>query len=229
MTERASQNRRADYLYLLNSARKGIQTVEVLGRTWLLEPGVFSPVLDESTALFTRAIIARAPKVLVEIGCGAGVTSVSAALELRRSVIAADIAPEAVHNTRANVERHRVEEYVSVYAGDFLTTAPTVAEATVFWNSSFIDAEPPGDSSLANAIYDPGYVSHRRFFLQCASRRTELVKVLLGFATLGDSSLVKCVAESAGWQLIKVESLPSVRSDEFRYQMLEFEWGGRAT
>lgn len=227
MRRKNLEARRADYLYHLNSRRRDTQTIESLARTWLLEPGVFSPLLDESTILFTRAVLEYAPTTLVEIGCGAGVTSVTVALEMQCPVIAVDITSEAVRNTGLNIERHGVQEYVSVHSGDLLNPVPPVSEAVVFWNSNFIDAEPPDATPLGRAIYDPGYLAHQRFFAQCAERNPELSKVLLGFSTLGNHELLERVANESGWWLQTIRSWPSVRNPDVRYQLLDFAWSGR--
>src|SRR5258708_29588394 len=53
---------------------------DMLGRTWTLLPGVFAPVHTASTELFSRWLPFPVGGAFLEIGSGAGVHAVTAAL-----------------------------------------------------------------------------------------------------------------------------------------------------
>lgn len=206
-----------------NALRVQYQDFEMFGRTWILAPGVFSPVTDESTEIFTRAVLAHHPHHLIEVGAGAGVTGISAALELGTEVSATDISPQAVHNTTLNIEMHQVQDRVACYQGDLLSPLSKVENGiTVFWNSNFIDAIPPKPGDLTDAFYDPGYRTHKRFFNQCAIRCDKKSIILLGFSSLGNSVLLEQSAGSAGWFVTNIEAESSRRSRGLEYQLFEF-------
>ena len=80
----------------------------LLDRDWTLLDGVFSPVRTPVTGLFSQWLPYPAGGTFLEMGSGAGVTAVLAALAGCRSVTALDISAAAVENTRRNAERHGV-------------------------------------------------------------------------------------------------------------------------
>ena len=60
----------------------------------------------------------------LEVGSGTGLIAVLAALAGVRRVVALDITPEAVANTRANAEKHGVSGRAEARHGDALQPAP---------------------------------------------------------------------------------------------------------
>ena len=144
----------------------------VLGRRWILLDGVFSPIENPVTELFTTWLPYPVGGSFLEIGCGAGVTAVHASLSGCRHVVAVDINEAAIDNTRRNAERHGVSDRISVrYSDLYEALDPDERFDVIFWNSNFIDA--PDDhffqSDLDYAYFDPGYRVHRRY-LQGLSR-----------------------------------------------------------
>ncbi|MDR5808895.1 hypothetical protein [Caballeronia sp. LZ019] len=61
------------------------------GRRFLVYPDVFPPTHFQSTGIFTRLLPYPRGGALLEIGCGAGVTAVVAALSGCRRVVASDM------------------------------------------------------------------------------------------------------------------------------------------
>ncbi|SDN52710.1 methyltransferase [Geodermatophilus sp. DSM 45219] len=164
------------------------------GRTWDLRPGVFSPTYSPVTELFTSWIPYPTAGSFLEIGSGAGVTAVTAALLGCRSVTAVDISPAAVENTRRNAARHGVEEAVDVLQSDLFDALPPGRRYDrIYWNSGFVElpSQYVCSTDLHRAFFDPGYEGHRRFIRQGRELLADGGSMLLGFSSIGSWPLLR--------------------------------------
>ncbi|WP_026421894.1 class I SAM-dependent methyltransferase [Actinokineospora inagensis] len=207
-------------LLAFNQARRP-DTFTLLGDTWDLLPGVFSPVYDASTRFFTTHLPYPPGGTMLEIGCGAGITAVTAARVCAR-VTATDISAAAVDNTRRNAERHGVADRLDARLGDLFDPVPAdVRFDLVFWNSPFIESpadHAPG-SDLDLAIFDPGYAAHRRFLDQARRYTAPAGRVLLGFGSLGNRDRLDGLAAEAGLTATGFATSPP--DQDVTYQLLE--------
>lgn len=183
--------------------------VEVLDRTWDVLPGVFSPARTPVTRLFSQWAPYPRGGSFLEVGCGAGVTAVMAALSGCREVTALDISAAAVDNTRLNARRHGVADRVHTVQSDLFSALPAGARFDViFWNSNF--AEPPegfvNETDLHHAFFDPGYEAHRRYVREAPSLLTEGGRLLLGFSSIGNARLLDELCAESGLTVHRVES-----------------------
>ncbi|OLT48753.1 methyltransferase [Saccharomonospora sp. CUA-673] len=174
---------------------------ELLDRTWELFGGVFDPSLAVGTSLFTQELPYPRGGRFLEVGCGAGVTAVHAAMSGCRWVTALDISWSAVDNTRRNAKRHGVDHVVRVAHSDlFSALAPDERFDLVFWNSNFGD--PPdgfsNESELHHAFFDPGYATHRRFLHEAPRWLGDDGRLLLGFSSLGNAEQLEADCAEAG-------------------------------
>lgn len=196
---------------------------ELLGRGWTLLPGVFSPAHTPVTELFTSWLPLGDAATYLDVGSGAGVTAVCAALAGCR-VTALDITPEAVENTRRNVARHGVGDRVDVRESDlFDALGPDERYDLIFWNSSFAFAPEDFelDEDFQHAFIDPGYVTHRRFLRQAGGHLAAGGRLLLGFSNLGawDELHACCRDEGLTAEVVRFERRELEIAIEF--QMLE--------
>lgn len=203
--------------------------VTVLGRTWDLSPGVFSPARTPVTELFSTWIPYPAGGSFMEIGCGAGVTAVTAALAGCAQVTALDISTAAVRNTRLNVERHQVAGRVQVEVSDMFDAIPTDDRYDViFWNSNF--AEPPAgfvnETDLHHAFFDPGYVAHQRYVRDGPGFLTAGGRLLLGFSSIGNYELLAELCRESGLDVHVVESQRRELEIPISFELLELRPSG---
>jgi release factor glutamine methyltransferase len=197
------------------------QTFSLCGRTWFVDPGVFSPTLCFSTSLFTNWVPFPPGGTFLEVGPGTGVTTVTAVLDGCASATAIDINPVAVANTRANAQLHRVADRVQLLLGDAFALWGALGRFdVVYWNSCFINADPPMTGGLASSFFDPCYHAHAAFLQGVGAHLTPSGRAFLGFSSLGDHAALRqlCVASGLGYEVIAHSGrlLP-----DWQYQLLE--------
>jgi release factor glutamine methyltransferase len=193
---------------------------DLLGRCWTLLPGVFSPAQTPATRLFTTWLEYPAGGRFLEVGPGAGVTAVTAALH-GCQVVALDIAPAAVCNTRANAARHGVGERVDARESDlFDALSDDERFDVIYWNSNW--ALPPVDfvpgSDLQHAFFDPGYAAHRRYIAEAGDHLNDGGRLLLAFSDLAswDGLCDACCAAGRVPRVIRAERRELEVSIEFQ-------------
>ncbi len=185
----------------------GILEFPLLGFFWEVHPGVFNPTLVPVTELFTRWLPYPAKGTFLEMGCGAGVTSVMAAKH-GCQVTALDISAAAVVNARANVWRHNVADQVDVRLSDLFSNVQLGAKFDViYWNSNFVDGHlaeglPEQVTDLAGAFVDPDYGTHRRFLSAAGDYLAEDGCLIVGFANIGNWPMLRLLCIELGWQPI---------------------------
>ncbi|WP_229876950.1 methyltransferase domain-containing protein [Streptomyces nojiriensis] len=171
---------------------------------------MFAPTHTDSTELFTRWLPFPAEGSFLEMGCGAGVTAVTAALEGCARVTAADINPEAVRNTHLNATRHGVADRVEAVRSDlFDALDPGARFDVVFWNSNVVHA--PADFAytrdLEYAVFDRDYAAHRRYIRDGLARLSGAGRLFLGFNSLGDTARLDAAVAEAGARITEHTAL----------------------
>lgn len=205
-------------------------TFRLRDREWELLPGVFAPTHCVSTDFFTTALPFPVGGAFLEVGCGAGVTTVEAALQGCARVVATDIVGDAVENTRRNAVRHGVADRVELHQGDVFDGLPADDRFdVVFWNSPFIDPGHDGRAgsatgaprdTLRQAVFDPGYRAHERYVTQAGARLAAGGRLLLGFSDLGDHAALRRITAAAGYRVTVLRSSADAVSG-VDYQLLE--------
>lgn len=185
----------------------------LLGREWDLLPEVFGPNYTPVTELMTEWLPFPDGGSFLEMGCGAGVTAVMAALRGCREVTALDIAEAAVENARRNAARHGVADRVRVLRSDlFDALEPGDRFDMIAWNSDFIEA-PDGfvhESEFQRSFFDPGYDAHRRFVREAPAHLTEHGRLLLAFNMFGNQELLREFCDATGIAITTLESTSRV-------------------
>ncbi|MBK6046243.1 methyltransferase domain-containing protein [Streptomyces sp. MBT55] len=218
----------------LNRSRQSLtradrpRTFALGGREWDLLDEVFAPVYSPSTGVGldflglndprpadtdaeeAAVTTAFAPEVsgrrgsFLEIGCGAGVIAVTAALAAHGPVVACDISPQAVENTVRNAERHGVQDRLRAVCGDLFGELDDDERFdTVFWSSNYVlgPADYVYESVHERAYVDTGYQAHRRYLEEAPGRTTASGAALLHFSSRGDVALLHRIAAESGREL----------------------------
>lgn len=95
--------------WLHGSQHAGEHHATVLGLDLVVLPGVFSPRYYPETEFYAAELgeLMVPGRRFLDLGCGAGANAVLAALQ-GAEVVACDLNPQAVENTRRNAKRHGV-------------------------------------------------------------------------------------------------------------------------
>ncbi|UKY53517.1 methyltransferase domain-containing protein [Streptomyces inhibens] len=185
------------------------RTFSLLGREWDLLDQVFAPIYSPSTGVAVDFLGLTGPNAqtsssLLEIGCGAGVIAVQAALAGCATVVAADINQHAVANTQKNAQRHGVADRVTVVQSDLFSELDEGARFDrIFWSSNYVLA--PEDYEYRSihecAYVDAGYRAHRRYLSEATNHLTGNGSVLLHFCDRGDIAGLRRIAKECGRKL----------------------------
>ncbi len=185
--------------------------VNVLGKEFIVLPGVFSPKYFDSTPIFTENLPIRKGDKLLEIGAGTGITSVMAALKGASKVVAIDINAEAVRNVVENAKLHLVDNVVQARVGDvFSAIKPGERFNLIYWNLPFIymQDEFVFQSTLERSLFDPGYQITRNFLSSAPRYLTNHGQIYVGFGNFGEIDMLNEIAGKLGYSLLEIVRRP---------------------
>jgi release factor glutamine methyltransferase len=179
--------------------------VTVLDKRFVVYPNVFSPKYFNDTAIYAKNLPVRDGEKFLEIGSGTGVISIIAAYKGADKVVAIDINPDAVSNTKKNIELHNMVGRVEVRCGHLFS--PLTNHETfdsIFWNVPFgyIDKRKYDLSILDIAVLDPSYENIRQFIMEGKAYLKLQGKLLIGFSpTLGKIDFLEKFSKEAEMSL----------------------------
>lgn len=211
---------------LLKMSRSEDETynVEVLGRTFVVHPNVFSPKYFKDTEPFAEHLPIKEGQTMLEIGPGTGAVSITAAYRGAKHVTAIDINPSAVANVEENIALHNMQDRISVRHGD-VYDALNAGERfdVIFWNTPFgLIPEDAEITDLQKAVYDPGYKATERFMLEAKQHLNPGGVVYVGFSsTLGKLELVEAFAQEAGFSFKKFFEIDSTEKYQVKFEIFE--------
>lgn len=201
--------------------------VRVAGKKFIVLPGVFSPKYFRDTKFFARHVRINPGEEFLEIGSGTGIISTLTAIRGTRRVVAIDINPAAVRNTRANARLHEVtkreRERFQVYRGDvYAPLGRNEKFDVIFWNTPFGYVRRRDVSLLERAVFDPEYRSTARFVLGARRHLKPGGRLLIGFSsTLGHLSLLKKLLRQQGFKVRLLEEIRSRETHPVKLQLFE--------
>ena len=197
----------------------------MLGRQWDLYRDVFPPTMTAATEVMASIVPYPPGGRFLEMGSGAGVIAVTAALAGCESVTALDINGRAVANTRANARRHGVAGRVRTMQSDlFEVLDPTDRFDAIFWNIPWTYVQESFElrTALHVAVFDPGYRGHANYIADAWSHLTATGRLFIGTADLGDRALLCSLAAGAGMRISLVERVRRVEVHRvMEYDLIE--------
>lgn len=123
---------------------RGFHALDLVVHTGVLVPRPDTETLVEAALERIRAVPGEDPVYIADLGCGTGAVGLAIAhAEPRVRVYAVDLSPEALANTRENVERLGLSDRVGVIRGDLLDAVP--GHRPVDWIVSNPPYIPTGD------------------------------------------------------------------------------------
>ncbi|HEX2132157.1 MAG TPA: methyltransferase [Actinophytocola sp.] len=176
-------------------AELGEQTVDYLGRTFVVPPGVFPPAA--ASRLLGQAVLdeVRDTDRVLDMGTGCGVNAILAASR-STDVLGVDINPAAVASAVANAERNGVADRTTFRDSDVFSTVDGRFDLIVF--------DPPfrwfaPRDLLEASMADENYAAQTRFLTEAADHLTPDGRILMFFGTSGDLDHLYRVADGNGF------------------------------
>ena len=190
----------------------------VLGKDFLIYPEVFHPGFATDIIEFRNREILEIVKGelakkgeeesfdFLEVGCGAGYTSVLVALASQKChVWASDINEAAVKNTMENAKMYKVEAKVDAVTADVFNHKIFVGKKfdMIFWDIPWAgqNTEPGIEvDPLMRSVLDPGYQSFRRYLLEAHDFLKKTGRIFVAFSfSFGSKELFHKIVTETGW------------------------------
>ena len=209
----------------------------VLGKDFLIYPEVFHPSFAADITEFINREILEVVKGelakkgeeesfnFLEVGCGAGYTSVLVALASQKCrVWASDINETAVKNTIENAKMHEVEAKVNALTSDVFNHKMFIGKKfdMIYWNLPWAGqhTEPGIEIDLLmHSLLDPGYQSFRRYLLEANNFLKKTGRIFVAFSfNFGSRELFDRMVTETGWRY-KVYSRNNIRLDLVEQQL----------
>ena len=190
----------------------------VLGKNFLIYPEVFHPdFVFDITQFWNREILEVVKAELakkgeeesfdfLEVGCGAGYTSILVALASQKCrVWASDINETAVKNTIENAKMHGVEAQVNAVTADVYNHEIFSRKEfdLIYWNLPWAGqhTEPGIDlDPLMRSLLNPLYQGFRRYLLEAKSFLKKTGRIFVTFSfDIGSKELFDRMVSETGW------------------------------
>lgn len=200
--------------------------VSILGKNFIVLLNVFSPKYFHDTELFAANLPISKNDQILEIGPGTGIVSIISLYRGARSAVAIDINLGAVKNTKLNAKKHNFQDKIEVRVGDVYSAIKAGEKFDkIFWNSPFGFIKRKNISNLQKSVFDPGYISTKKFILDAKKYLKKDGKVYIGFSsTLGRLDLVKRFAKKAGFKMRCIFSVESTEIYPVKFEILELKY-----
>jgi len=192
-----------------SSSEKEKYKVNVLGKSFIIHPNIFSPKYFSDTEYFAENISIKKGEKFLEIGCGSGIISIFAALNGASEITAIDISPYAVENTKENAKLYRLENKISIYEGDvYSPLSKTERFDTIFWNIPFMFTKRTDSiTHLEKSVLNPNYDLVKKFLEGAKSHLLPKGKILMGFSkTYGNYPKLKAIVDNLNLKMTLIKS-----------------------
>ncbi|MBP9686832.1 MAG: class I SAM-dependent methyltransferase [Candidatus Doudnabacteria bacterium] len=107
-------------------------------------------------------------KRVIDVGCGTGIQGIVVALRGAEKVTCTDIAPEAVENTRSNINAHALQKTIAATYGDLFQNITHKADVIIFNHPFFSDGPLSEQINTVPSQIHRGLLIHR--FLENAKQ-----------------------------------------------------------
>jgi release factor glutamine methyltransferase len=175
--------------------------IKYRGKTFTIFPDVSSPKYDRSSRLAIDCLPPLIGRRFLEIGSGCGIVSVFAAIAGAGTIVAADISPHAVRNTRFNFDAHGLHD-ARVIESDLLDGIDGEFDVIVF-NAPYYSGSPR--DWLERALFDQDYRTLKRFIADVRRCLAPCGSVLLGLPKGNDEAMLQRELQHAGLVIARVE------------------------
>ena len=196
--------------------------IKINNKRFVVYPNVFSPKYFKDTKFFAKEIKINKGDEFLEVGCGTGIISIFAALKGAKRVIAIDINPSAVKNTKENIKLHKLSNKIKALYGNVYNPLKNERFDVIFWNTPFAYTGNRKTTILERAVIDPNYQSTKKFIRGAKKHLKKDGKLIIGFSsTLGHLNYLKKILKDAGYFSKKLKSVNSKEVHPVKFEIIE--------
>lgn len=201
--EKKNHTVKQDLLVSENAAIQEPYEFEILGKTFIGLPGVFSPKVFGATGDFAKILPIKKDVKILEIGSATGYFATLAALNGAAKVVALDISEAAVKNTKLNAQRHHVAAKVDARQSDIFSAVKANEKFDlIYWDIPFNHTDKTQLSALEKTIYDPNHQLLTRFLKDSARYLKPKGVVYLAYSpTHGNVDYLYALAKHEEWEI----------------------------
>lgn len=199
------------------------KNVNILNTSFLVFPGVFSPIYSSDTAWFAEKIIPLIQgKMFLEIGSGTGIIACLAALRGATSVVTTDINRNAIENILENAKLHSLN-LPARFGNVFDPIAHGELFDVIFWNHPFYYSEEKisEQDMVSLSVIDNEYQYLKKFFLKGKDHLTKNGQLILGTSNVARINLIKEFAKHEGysWSLLEKTVVPIYKEKKIQMDL----------
>lgn len=188
-------------------------------------PNVYAPCFFTDSLWFANILPGIVGKdTFLEIGCGTGILSVKCALN-GAQVVATDINPDAIRNTKMNAELNQVD--VKALEGSIYAPLRSNERFNfIFWAHPFNNADYPVDDMLLMSGFDYNYNGLKEYVRGASEHLNKEGRLLLGSGSTADLLEIEKIALDNGYSLRVLKSIDMLLEDggdaNITYLLIEF-------
>lgn len=176
-------------------------------------PNVYAPNFFTDSFWFSKHLpkIIRKDSSILEIGTGTGIIAIMLALDGARKIVATDIVPVAVDNARANIDRHKLRDIISVREGHvYSPLKPHEKFDYIFWAHPFNNSPSPVLDPLLCTGLDYNYNNLAEYIENATKHLKKGGRLLLGTGDSADIETMWNIAIENDYEmkLLKKEVVP---------------------
>ncbi len=187
---------------------------------------VFSPMVFEDSFWFADNLPFKQNGSFLEIGCGTGLISIVAVQKGCNKVLATDLNPDAVKNTKLNVTLFNFEKVISTQVSNvFQTIGSNFLNkfSLIFWNTPFIYTQNQNLDNLEKSVFDYDYKAISEYIENVKLYLEPNGKCFLGFSSSsGNIELLKTICKRFNCYLRSFSHYTF--DDGFRVELFEIKF-----
>jgi len=159
---------------------------KIFGKKILIYPNVMSPKYDWSSRFHIKHMPNQNGKSFLEVGSGCGVISLFAHFQGAKNIVAVDINPNALENTKKNFENYKANN-TEVFHSDVFEQVKGKFD-TITFAAPYHGTKPK--DKLECGVSDPGYKALRAFMSNAGKYLAKNGQIVLGFSNTGNVDLL---------------------------------------
>jgi len=186
-------SKRSKYIGDLHRQIKEDVKTSILGKEFIITPGVFSPIGTLASEFLAKNLIVNEGEFVLDLGTGIGIQAIIAAQKAKK-VIATDVNPRAILCARENIKLNNLENKIEVKEGDLFQPVQHEKFDLIIWSPPYLPLEPHCILEQSwccgsnNELID-------KFLKEAQEYLTPSGRIEMVYSTLGNIYYLLCKAE----------------------------------